>query len=117
MKQCRFCYKEMKLNEIHYCIDDEKLESKMKLQSDLNTFAGILKNARVSKNMSLKIAAQNLGVSLQYISQIENGVQLPHYENIEKLSSFYNLDAKKLAELKFKSTKEYKDYTKFIEGK
>ena len=117
MKQCRFCYKEMILGKEHYCIGDEKLESKMKLQSDLNTFAGMLKNARLSKGITLKIAAQNLGVSLQYISQLENGVQLPHYENIEKLSNFYNLDAKKLAELKFKSTKEYKDYTKFVEGK
>lgn len=117
MKQCRFCYKELILGKEHYCVCDEKLEAKIKLQSDLNSFAGILKNARLSKKLTLEVAAKNLGMSIQYISQIENGVQLTNYENIEKLSNFYNLDAKKLAELKFKSTKEYKEYTKFIEGK
>jgi len=115
-KTCRFCYNVLTLGKVHYCIDDKILEEKENLKGDVNNFAGILFKARKDRKLTLNQVSEQIGISMQYISQLENGIQIAPYRTIEKLATFYNLDKKKLAELKLKSTNEYREYENYLKG-
>lgn len=51
-----------------------------------------LKELRKSKNLSLKEVGLNIGISHNFLSEIENGKKEPSKETLRELAKFYGID-------------------------
>lgn len=54
-------------------------------------FKDILKGLRKEKKMTQKEVSQNTGITLSMITKYEQGVNTPNYDNLTKLSDFFNV--------------------------
>lgn len=58
-----------------------------------------LKNIRESKNLSQKIVAKNLGITLSAYSNYEQGLRKPSFNMIIKICKYFNVSADYLLRL------------------
>ena len=58
----------------------------------------LLQNKRADKGLSLRKAGKSLGVSANYISELERGLKVPSDYFTRKLSEFYGISETKLFE-------------------
>lgn len=91
-----------------------------------NSFGDYIKNARLEKKLSLRVAAEMLNISHSYLNKLEKGFDIrnnnqarPTPEVIETLSKFYKLDYNHLMKLcgYLKDTEDVqeKDISKLLE--
>jgi len=60
-------------------------------------FGEKLKNLRIDRKETLHIVAMGTNVDMTLLSKFERGERLPTNEQIERLASYFGLDAKQLA--------------------
>lgn len=59
----------------------------------------LLQDYRRKKYMSVRQAAESIGIHYTYLSRAENGVSEPSEEVLEKVATFYELSSDEKAEL------------------
>jgi len=65
-----------------------------------NTKVGILlQDYRRKKYLSVRQAAESIGIHYTYLSRAENGISEPSEDVLEKISTFYELSSDEKAEL------------------
>ena len=62
----------------------------------MNTIAKLLKDARLSKNLSLKEVSEAIGIDYTLFSRYESGSRMPSKNQLETIANYYGIDAKKL---------------------
>lgn len=72
------------------------------------TIAKLLKDARLSKNLSLKEVSEAIGIDYTLFSRYENGSRTPSKNQLETIANYYGIDAKKLV-LQWLSEKIYQE--------
>ena len=72
------------------------------------TIAKLLKDARLSKNLSLKEVSESIGIDYTLFSRYESGSRMPSKNQLETIANYYGIDAKKLV-LQWLSEKIYQE--------
>jgi transcriptional regulator with XRE-family HTH domain len=83
-------------------------------QNSNTTLGGFMGNARAVRGLSLSDVATKIGVSVQFISNIEHGRAPLPAKYVGKISKVLNVSSSKLATLALAKTKVYQDLAKLV---
>jgi transcriptional regulator with XRE-family HTH domain len=70
------------------------------------TFGQRLKQLRMDRNLNSKLLAENLKISLPYLSQMEADLAIPSEPLARQIASFFKVDAEELVFLARRVTKQ-----------
>jgi transcriptional regulator with XRE-family HTH domain len=90
------------------------LKTRSEKRGDSKTFSGFVKNARLDKQLTIKTASKGIGISYQYLWQIETNIQQASYDIVNCIGKYYGLDQRELAKLRVKESIGYKEYLQYI---
>jgi transcriptional regulator with XRE-family HTH domain len=78
-----------------------------------NVFGDKLRKLRKEKDLTLNELAKELGISLQHLSNFENGRRIPRLETFRKIAQFFNIDYNELLDIPENIEKEMETSLKF----
>ncbi|MHC4124613.1 MAG: helix-turn-helix domain-containing protein, partial [Planctomycetota bacterium] len=74
---------------------------------DKETFGGYVRDLRIKKELTLRLAAEKIDIASPYLSRIEAGIEKPpSQEVIERMAKAYEVDPKTLIEKATNRAKE-----------
>ncbi len=65
----------------------------------LNKFNDLIRQKRIEKKLTQQEVADNIGISRNYLSDIENGRYNPSFKNAIKLATFLEIDLNLLSSM------------------
>jgi transcriptional regulator with XRE-family HTH domain len=83
----------------------------------INPLADLLAEQRLNKGLGMKDISDVLGVTVQYISNVENGHCRLDWKYVQELSELLQVDVFTIAKANLRSSKAFGEYMKVLNGK